>query len=362
MQDLRQLHKQDFSIYPLCSPVDVLSPWAHEDGWDIQLSDLFKVYLVAAAPERSLGGVAGKVHIPAGAAVAEVGDSCKVVDFLHHASGCLRRFLDLSELPASGALFSGHLIAVVCRVERRGEADDHHRLCESGPVQDLCHHVDGGLGIICLSAADPRFCADLQFRHKAFKTIRILFAALSGEFREREHCKFLPRFVLFCIFFTVAVRIFFRCRVCSICTSISFRLKFCGFYTLLPVPSRPGPWVPDRSEGRRKAFPAPEDPQEIQLRRACRRNKTPHPEPTKTVHFHPSCMSRQNDRPSGFPISAHQPVNQRTLSRVPRDLHRTEVFRVCPKIRLLRKDLPNCLRRLPLFIRIRNPRNRYESL
>ena len=109
-------------------------------------------------------------------------------------------------------------------------------------------------------------------------------------------------------------------------------------------------------------FPSPEDPQEIQLRRACRRNKTPHPEPIKTVHFHPSCMSRQNDRPSGFPISAHQPVNQRTLSRVPRDLHRTEVFRVCPKIRLLRKDLPDRLSRLPLFIRIRNPRNRYESL
>ena len=40
-------------------------------------------------------------------------------------------------------------------------------------------------------------------------------------------------------FILSAVRIFFRCRVCSICTSISFRLKFCGFYTLLPVPSRP---------------------------------------------------------------------------------------------------------------------------
>lgn len=64
MQDLRQLHKQAFSIYPLCSPVDVLSPWAHEDGWDIQLSDLFKVYLVAAAPERSLGGVAEKSISP----------------------------------------------------------------------------------------------------------------------------------------------------------------------------------------------------------------------------------------------------------------------------------------------------------
>lgn len=32
MQDLQQLHKQAFSIYPLCSPVDVFSPWAHENG------------------------------------------------------------------------------------------------------------------------------------------------------------------------------------------------------------------------------------------------------------------------------------------------------------------------------------------
>ena len=204
--------------------MDVFSPWAHEDGWDVQLSDLFKVYLVASTPEWGLGGIAGKVHVPAGAAVAEVGDSCKVVDFLHPASGCLRHFLDLSELPASNALFSGHLIAVVCRVERRGKTYDHHRIRESGPVKDLRHHVDGRLGIVCLPVADPRFCADLQFSHKTLKYLPILFPALFGEFLEGEDIELLRNGVIRFFTFSNIVRIFFRYRICMIYTFYICRL------------------------------------------------------------------------------------------------------------------------------------------
>ena len=71
MQDLRQLHKQALPIYPLRSPVYVFSPRTHEDCRDVQFSDLIEIYLISAAPERGLPGVSGKVHIPAGAAVAE---------------------------------------------------------------------------------------------------------------------------------------------------------------------------------------------------------------------------------------------------------------------------------------------------
>ena len=163
-QNLRQLHKKTLSVHALCPSVDVLSPWAKEDRRDIQLPDLLEIDPVTVSPQWSLRRITGKIHFPADTTIAQIGNSRKIVDFLHRAAGIFRYLFDLPEQKTPDALFSRR-----DREKKLGILKDTH----TGAFAVIF----GGLYLILYAAA----CTELDEGSALLTAIGfILSRALSG--------------------------------------------------------------------------------------------------------------------------------------------------------------------------------------